>query len=40
MNVLFDRLFDTQKNKKVFIKYLENKETLTYERFLQEISAT
>ena len=37
MNVLFDRLFDTQKNKKVFIKYSENKEPLTYDRFLQEI---
>ena len=40
MNILFDRLFDTQKNKKVFIKYLENKEPLTYERFLQEIKTS
>ena len=40
MNILFDRLFDTQKNKKVFIKYLENREPLTYERFLKEIKTS
>ena len=40
MNVLFDRLFSAQKTKKVFIKYLENKDPLTYERFLLEIKTT
>ncbi len=40
MNLLFDRLFDTKKNKKVFIKYLENREPLTYEQFLLEIKTT
>ena len=40
MNLLYDRLFNSRDNNNVFIQYTEEKEPLTYKRFLLEIKTT
>ena len=37
MNLLFDRLFTSNQGSKTFLSFLDKKEPLTYDKFLQEI---
>ena len=40
MNLLFDRLFTTNQGSRIFLSFLEQNKSLTYDKFLYEIKCT